>query len=57
VLIKEIKVGDTVKIPVDERSHPEGGHFGKCVWISEDGITVAVQCGKSHNGKKNTVSL
>jgi len=44
-----------VKIPADAKSHPEGGHFGKYVWISENGKTVAVQCGKSHNSKKNTV--
>jgi hypothetical protein len=52
-----IKIGDKVKIPVDERFHPEAGHFGICVWISEDGKIVAVQCERSHHGKKNAVFL
>jgi len=52
VLIKEIKIRDTVKIPADGKFHPEHGHRGKVVWISEDGKTVAIQCEKNHNGKK-----
>lgn len=56
MLIKEINVGDAVKLPVDGKIHPERGHAGKCVWISEDGKTVAVQCGRSHNSKENTFS-
>lgn len=51
----EIKTGDRMKIPVN-RLHPETGHFGKCVWISEDGKTVAIQCEKTHN-RKNAVFL
>ncbi len=47
----EIKIGDTMKIPADGKFHPEHGHVGKVVWISEDGKTVAIQCEKSHNGK------
>ena len=53
----EIKIGDKVKSAVDEKFHPESGHFGVCVWISEDGETVAIQCERSHFGKKNTVFL
>jgi len=52
----EIKIGDRVKIPADGEFHPEEGHFGKCVWISEDGKTVAIQCERSHEGK-NTVFM
>jgi hypothetical protein len=40
-----------MKIPVDGKIHPEHGHVGKVVWISEDGITVAIQCERNHNGK------
>jgi len=47
----EIKIGDKMEIPADQKFHPEGGHFGKVVWISEDGKTVAIQCEKRHNGK------
>ncbi len=54
MLITEIKTGDRMRIPADERIHPERGHFGKVVWISEDGETVAIQCERSHRGK-NTV--
>lgn len=52
-----IKIGDKVKIPADEKFHPEAGHFGICVWISEDGRIVALQCERSHHGKKNAVFL
>jgi hypothetical protein len=56
MLITEIKIGDRMKIPADQRIHPEAGHFGKVVWISEDGETVAIQCERSHHGK-NTVFI
>jgi len=46
-----IKVGDKMKIPSDGKFHPEAGHFGKCVWMSEDGKIVALQCERHHNGK------
>ena len=55
--MKEIEIGDTVKIPVNEKFHPERGHSGKCVWISDDGKTVALQCSRSHGGKSNVVFL
>ena len=41
-----------MKIPADKKFHPEAGHFGKVVWISEDGKTVAIQCERRHNHKK-----
>jgi len=41
-----------MKIPADSKFHPENGHFGKVVWISEDGKTVAIQCERLHNRKK-----
>ena len=44
-----------MKIPPDEKVHPERGHVGKCVWISEDGKAAALQCESSHGGKKNVV--
>jgi len=47
----QIKIGDKMKIPADEKFHPERGHGGKVVWISEDEKTVAIQCEKRHNGK------
>lgn len=40
-----------MKIPADNEFHPEYGHFGKCVWISENRKTVAIKCEKRHNGK------
>jgi hypothetical protein len=52
MLITEIKIGDEMKIPADQKFHPEYGHSGKVVWISEDGKTVAIQCEKRHDGKK-----
>ena len=51
MLITEIKIGDKMEIPADNEFHPEYGHFGKVVWISEDGKTVAIQCERRHNGK------
>ena len=52
MLITEIRIGDKMKIPADNKFHPEAGHSGKVVWISEDGKTVAIQCERRHNGKK-----
>ena len=52
MLTMEIKIGDKMKIPADNEFHPERGHLGKCVWISEDEKTVAIQCERRHNGKK-----
>jgi len=51
MLITEIKIGDKMEIPADNKFHPEYGHSGKVVWISEDGKTVAIQCEKRHNHK------
>ncbi len=53
----EIKIGERVKIPSDEKLHPERGHFGTCVWIRKDGKAVGIECEKSHRGKKNTVFI
>jgi len=52
MLITEIKIRDRMKIPADNKFHPEAGHFDKVVWISKAGKTVAIQCEKSHNHKK-----
>ena len=52
MLITEIKIGDKMKNPADNKFHPEAGHSGKVVWISEDGKTVAIQCERRHNHKK-----
>jgi hypothetical protein len=51
MLITEIKVGDKMKIPVHSVFHQEAGHFGKVVYISEDGKTVTVKCDRKHSGK------
>jgi len=51
MLTTEIKIGDKMKIPADQKIHPEHGHSGKVVWISEDGKTVAIQCKRLHNHK------
>jgi len=51
MLITEIKIGDKMKIPVHSVFHQEAGHFGKVVYISEDGKTVTVKCDRKHNGK------
>jgi ribosomal protein L21E len=51
LLIKKLKVGDRVKIPVHSVFHQETGHTGKIVYISEDGKTVTVKCNRKHNGK------
>jgi len=57
VLISKIKIGDRMKIPADKGIHPEAGHFGKVVWISEDGKTVAIECERSHHGKKTVFTV
>ena len=51
MLLTEIKIGDRIKIPADNEFHTEAGHFGKVVWISEDGKNVAIQCDRSHDHK------
>ena len=56
MLITEIKIGDKMKIPADQKFHPQYGHFGKVVWISENGKTVAIQCERLHN-RKNVVLM
>ena len=53
----KIKRGDKVKIPAHRKLHPEEGHLGTCVWISENRETMAVRCDRSHQGKKNVVFL
>ena len=50
-----IKLGDKIKIPAHKVLHPESGHFGEIVYVSEDEKTVTVKCEKQHDGK--TVSL
>ncbi len=52
MLITEIKIGDRMEIPSNQKFHPGYGHFGKVVWISENGKTVAIQCERRHNHKK-----
>jgi hypothetical protein len=52
MLITEIKIGDSMKIPADAKLHREHGHSGKVLWKSEDGKTVAIQCDSRHNNKK-----
>ena len=51
MLITEIKIGDKMKIPADSKFHPEHGHSGKVMYISEDRKTVTIQCEKKHSGK------
>ena len=53
----EIKIGDRMKIPAHDKVHPEEGHFGKIVWVKEDGKAVAIQCEGHHEGKKNVVFM
>jgi len=53
----ETKLGDKVKIPADGKFHPEAGHVGKCVWVSEDGKTVALLCERTHEGKKTVFMM
>lgn len=51
------KIGDRMKIPADRSIHPEAGHFGKIVWISEDGKAVAITCEKKHDQKATVVMV
>ena len=51
LLMAEIQIGDTMKIPVHSVFHQEAGHIGKVVYISEDGNTVTVKCDRKHGGK------
>ena len=44
-----------MEIPVHNVMHPEAGHVGKVVYVSEDEETVTIQCDKKHDGK--TLSL
>jgi len=37
--------------------HPEEEHFGKVVWVKEDGKAGAIQCERHHDGKKNVVFI
>ncbi|MCW4001690.1 MAG: hypothetical protein NWE97_00670 [Candidatus Bathyarchaeota archaeon] len=46
-----------MKIPVSQKFHPEYGHSGKVVYISEDRKTVIVQCEKRHSGKLISVMM
>ena len=46
-----------MKIPVSQKFHPENGHSGKVVYISEDRKTVTVQCEKKHDGKLISVMM
>lgn len=57
MLITEIKLGDKMKIPVHSVFHQEAGHFGKVVYISEDGKTVTVKCDRKHSGKTVAFNL
>ena len=41
-----------MKIPADEKLHPESGHTGTVMFVSEDGKTVAIECERSHEGKQ-----
>ncbi|HDQ06762.1 MAG TPA: hypothetical protein ENN36_08615 [Candidatus Bathyarchaeota archaeon] len=51
VVMKKLKVGDKVKIPVHDVFHPEAGHVGKVVYISGAAKSVTVKCDRKHNGK------
>ena len=57
VLRVEYKIGDRMKIPADQRIHPEVGHAGKIVWISEDEKAVAITCEKKHDQKTTVVMV
>jgi hypothetical protein len=39
MLMTEIKIGDRMKIPGHAMFHPESGHFGKVVYLDENGKT------------------
>jgi len=47
----DVKLGEKMKIPVHSVFHQEAGHFGKVVYISEDGETVTLKCDRKHGGK------
>jgi hypothetical protein len=51
MLLTKVELGDKIKIPVHSVFHQEAGHFGKVVYISEDGNTITVKCDRKHNGK------
>ena len=51
------KIGDRMKIPADRSIHPEAGHAGKIVWISEDEKTVAITCEKKHDRKTTVIMV
>ena len=51
MLMIEVKIGDKIRIPIHSVFHQESGHFGKVVFISEDGETVTVKCDRKHGGK------
>ena len=51
LLMVELKIGDRMEIPVHSVFHQEVGHFGKVVYISDDGETVTVKCERKHGGK------
>jgi hypothetical protein len=51
MLLTKVELGDKIKIPVHSVFHQETGHFGKVVYISEDGNTITVKCDRKHNGK------
>lgn len=53
----EHKIGDRMKIPADLKIHPEAGHAGKIVWISEDKKAVAITCEKKHDQKTTVVMV
>ncbi|MDH5690745.1 MAG: hypothetical protein OEY81_04895 [Candidatus Bathyarchaeota archaeon] len=57
MLITEVNIGDRMKIPTDPKFHPEYGHFGKVVWISEDRKTVTIQCERRHDRKLIAVMM
>jgi hypothetical protein len=46
-----------MEIPVHEVMHPEAGHFGKVVYVSEDEKTVTIQCDEKHDGKTVSVKV
>ena len=47
----EYKIGDRMQIPTNAELHSEARHFGKVVWMSEDGKTIALRCEKKHDRK------
>jgi hypothetical protein len=49
--LADVKIGDRMKIPVHNVFHQEVGHFGKVVYISDDGNIITVKCDRKHGGK------